>query len=55
MAGDDGRIPDTVTLCSHHEATARALSRLDHLGDAESDRVSKSIARQCLDCIAVSV
>jgi hypothetical protein len=47
MAGEDGRIPDTVRLCSHHEATIHALAKLDHVDDRDSDRVAEQISGQC--------
>jgi hypothetical protein len=47
MAGEDGRIPDTVTLCSHHEAVIASLRHMDHIDDRESERAAAAIARQC--------
>ena len=47
MAGDDGRIPDTVRLCSHHVTVIASLRDMDHIDDRESERAAASIARQC--------
>jgi hypothetical protein len=47
MPADDGRIPDTVTLCSHHEAVVSNLDHLDATDHRDTDNARAEFAKQC--------
>jgi hypothetical protein len=39
-----------VSLCPHHDAVIRNLARHDHVGDRDSERAARAIAKQCPQC-----
>ena len=47
MAGDDGRIPDTVTLCQYHEAVVANLDHLDATDHRDTDNARAEFSKQC--------
>jgi hypothetical protein len=54
MSDPDEALIEAPPLCAHHHEVVRNLAGKDHVGDADSERVANSIARQCQSCIQES-